>query len=86
MLCMVTPKVQIDVDYASYFSTTRTPEQTLLIAVILRAINDMCHKGDDGRTARNFLFSKCKGKWSFLWMCKVLDLDPSQFILRYKRA
>ena len=77
----------------TYINESRKPEERLLIAVILRALADFVgperiHR----REAREFLFAhRKKGqkiiKWSFEWMCLILNLNPEIFIkqlIKYK--
>jgi hypothetical protein len=60
---------------------TDTPEHALLEAVLQRAVGDLRETSftdqSDLRTARNWLTSKSKEPWSFLWICDHLELSNS---------
>ena len=67
---------------------TATGERRLLVAVLARAIYDyrvfyLGKRGSKkdrewGEDAKEWLFSKEKGPFSFLWVCDVLELKPSE--------
>lgn len=59
-----------------------TPEKRLLLAVLARALEDACGNGRHGarkntrEEANEWVESDSIKKWSFLWICEHVDLDP----------
>jgi hypothetical protein len=55
-------------------------EKKLLLAVLARALSDTLLDGETRRAASLWLSSDDEDKFSFLWICEHLDLDPAYLI------
>jgi hypothetical protein len=58
------------------------PERGLLIAVLLSALADLRHEGEDGRRAAEYLLSPEEDYlFSFRSVCGFLDIDPGKILM-----
>lgn len=54
-----------------------SPERNLLMAMLERAILDYVgNNSSEINAAKDWIFSKDKEEYSFIWLCMELDLDP----------
>lgn len=65
-----------------------TGEKRLLIAMILRAVEDLT-KAKEAQRAKDWIFSNTKNQWGYVWICEHLEVDPQlvrSFIQAGRRA
>lgn len=80
-------KRSIEIEGQHDFEPTTTIEQTLIIAIIERAVLDL--ELTDRMLwldAYQWLMSRDTGEWSFLWCCNQLDMEADVFYAKLKQA
>ena len=73
-----------------------TPERKLLVAIVIRAIADAHSELNikyhdvnieyDKKTAQAWLYSASEEAWSFIWICRTLEIDIKSFLLSIQRS